>query len=266
MSREVERYYDETAEAEWQRLERHPIEFRATMRAMEEFIPAASKILDVGGGPGRYAIELARRGHSVSLVDLSYQNIMLAREKTAQAEITLDRYVHANALDLSEFGDNQFEVVLCLGPLYHLLEETERDRAITECKRVLKTGGLIFAAYISRYAFLIDILGRDPAEIKDSMTSEDLLLHGINLPKEDSPGFTKAYFEHPLNIEPKMEQMGFSKLRLAALEAFLAPFEQKVAALEKPLYEKWLDISYRFAQDPISWGTAEHMLYVGRKI
>ena len=88
MSREametVKRYYDETAEREWERLETHPFEFDLTTWMMDRYIQPGDTILDIGGGPGRYALHYARRGCPVTLVDLSPGNIRLARQKAEE--------------------------------------------------------------------------------------------------------------------------------------------------------------------------------------
>jgi S-adenosylmethionine-dependent methyltransferase len=118
----VEQAYDEHPEYEWDRLMRHRVEHGLTMRAMAEHLPAApAKIADVGGSVGRYAIELARRGYAVTLVDLSAKCLDFARQKAAEARVQLAGVVKANARDLSVLADQSFDAVLLMGPLYHLL-------------------------------------------------------------------------------------------------------------------------------------------------
>ena len=80
----VEAMYDADSEREWQRLVRHRTEFGVTMRALDDYLPSApAKILDIGGGPGRYAIVLTQQGYEVTLLDLSQNNLTLARQKAA---------------------------------------------------------------------------------------------------------------------------------------------------------------------------------------
>ena len=103
MSREametVKRYYDETAEREWERLETHPFEFDLTTWMMDRYIQPGDTILDIGGGPGRYALHYARRGCPVTLVDLSPGNIRLARQKAEEQGLSLISHA-ANCLEL----------------------------------------------------------------------------------------------------------------------------------------------------------------------
>ncbi|NLK44118.1 MAG: methyltransferase domain-containing protein [Tissierellia bacterium] len=94
----VEKFYDETYD-EWDRLERHKIEFDITKRYMDEYIRGENlSIFDIGGGPGRYSIYLAEKGHKVSLLDLSKRNIQVAKEKSAERGITLEAYGNQRTL------------------------------------------------------------------------------------------------------------------------------------------------------------------------
>ena len=124
---QIAAFYDQDPQHEWERMERHRTEFAVTLRALQEYLPPPpAAILDCGGGPGRYAIELARRGYAVILFDLSEGNLALARQKAEEAGVTLAGYEHGSALDLVRFADQTFDAVLLLGPLYHLVEEAER--------------------------------------------------------------------------------------------------------------------------------------------
>jgi ubiquinone/menaquinone biosynthesis C-methylase UbiE len=266
MKGRVESYYDRSSQDEWDRMDRHRMEFRTSLRAMHEFIPPGSRILDVGGGPGRYSIELARAGHRVTLLDLSSGNIELARHKAGELGVALVEFVHGNAIDLSRFEDSAFDAVLLMGPLYHLTEASERDRAIEEALRVLAPGGLLFASFITRYAVYVDLLKRDPGLIGNYADAyERLMRTGIHVPTEQNPGFTDTHFAHPVEIEPLMSKYPLTALRLAVAEGLIAPVESVVNALPDSLFEAWVDVCYRLGTDPVTWGAGEHMLYVGRK-
>jgi len=149
----VEQFYDNDPQQEWQRLERHRTEFAVTMRALAEFLPPPpARIMDMGGGPGRYSIALAQQGYTVTLADLSQQNLAFAREKAAAAQVRFAGVVHANVLNLAAFTSETYDVALVLGPLYHLLKEEDRQQAVREVLRLLKPGGMVFAAFITRFA------------------------------------------------------------------------------------------------------------------
>ncbi len=266
MTNRVESFYDRSPQYEWGRMDRHPMEFRTTLRAMREFIPPNSKILDVGGGPGRYTIDLAKNGHRVTLLDLSSGNVDLARVKAEETGVSVDGFVHGNALDLSMFEDASFDTVLLMGPLYHLTEPADRDRAIREALRVLAPGGILFASFITRYAVYFDLLKSDAALIDKYKNAYVRLLEGgVHIPTEQNPGFTDAYFCPPMEIEPLMRRYGLTTLRLAVAEGLVSSVEPAINSLPPEQFDTWADICYRLGTDPTIWGCGEHMLYVGRK-
>ncbi len=122
---EAEPFYDQFAPREWERLERHRTEFAVTLRALDEFLSAPPyAVLNIGGGPGRYSIELARQGYTVTLLDISGESLRLARQKAAEAQVSLAGYIHGNALDLSELDESSFDAVLLMGPLLSKLMRT----------------------------------------------------------------------------------------------------------------------------------------------
>ena len=99
----VKKYYDENAGKEWERLETHPFEFIFTTYMMDKYIRGGDRILDIGGGPGRYSIYYAKKNCDVTLVDLSPGNIALAKEKAAESHVDF-KMAAGNCLDLDAMG------------------------------------------------------------------------------------------------------------------------------------------------------------------
>ncbi len=261
---DVKEFYDQNAEAEWARLDRHRTEFAVTLRALGEFLPGPpASILDIGGGPGRYAIALALRGYTVTLTDLSEASLALAREKAHAAGAVLERILPANALDLSAIPSFAYDGVLLTGPLYHLLTEEERLQAVKEARRVLRQDGIIFAAFITRFA-LLRYSARDyPEWVTENWEYiERLLKTGVH---DRTDRFTSAYFAHPGEIVPFMEAAGFTTMRVIGCEGIVAGHEEKVNTLSGEDWERWVDLNYRLGQDPSLYGAADHLLYIGRK-
>ena len=130
------------------------IEFLTTMRYVERYLKPENRILEIGTGTGQYSHALARRGYVVDAVELVEHNIKVFRKNTLPNEqITISQ---GNALDLSAFSDNQYDVTLLLGPLYHLYTQEDKRQAIWEAIRVTKQGGIIFAAYVISDGCLLD--------------------------------------------------------------------------------------------------------------
>ncbi|MFW6270968.1 MAG: class I SAM-dependent methyltransferase [Bacillota bacterium] len=264
---EVRKYYDENAKEEWDRLEKHKIEFEITKRYMKEYIKEDTKILDVGGGPGRYAIFLTEKGHEVTLFDLSEGNIELAKEKAKQRGINLEDYIQGNALNLSDMVAEKFDVVLCMGPLYHLTDEDERKEVIKQCLDRLKTGGKLFVSFISAYAPVIDFIKNYPDKLEKYKSGFllDYLVDGRNIVSSDNPGFVTAYFINPAEIEPFMENFNLEKEVIAGIEGIPAQSEKKINDLSEEAYKQWLEVIYQTSRNPMTWASCEHLLYIGSK-
>ncbi|MCL2854817.1 MAG: class I SAM-dependent methyltransferase [Defluviitaleaceae bacterium] len=134
------------------------VEYLTTVHFLDKYLPPNSRILDACAGPGVYAFYLAEKGHKVIAGDLTpaHVNAMKANPKAGMlADIRLN-----NALDMSSFADNGFDVVLCMGALYHLMDADDRRKCVAECLRVAKVGGLVMFAYIHRNASFISLFAR----------------------------------------------------------------------------------------------------------
>lgn len=123
------------------------VEFFTTVRAIESALFPGARILDIGAGAGEYSLHFARLGYDVTAVELAPVNVEAFRKKIAPEYPV--RLLQGNALDLSAFPDGRFDVVLLMGPLYHLISETDQDRAIAEAKRVCSPDGTMFFSFIS---------------------------------------------------------------------------------------------------------------------
>jgi len=262
----VERYYDESAEAEWGRLERHRVEYGITLRALAEYLPPVpARVADIGGGPGRYAIGLARQGYQVTLVDVSAESLALARRRAGEAGVGLESIVHADGRDLPALPDEGFDAVLLMGPLYHLVEREERLRAVCEAHRILRPGGCVFASFIGRYAPIQDAAVARPEHLAERPDDEAAILATGVYRRPEGGGFVDAWFAHPSEVQPLMAQGGFRIRALLACEPLVYAREERISAAPPELHERWLDLLYRLARDPSILGASGHLLYVGWK-
>lgn len=262
----IERFYDENVQREWDRLDRHRTEFAVTLRALRDYLPPSpAHIIDIGGGPGRYAIELARAGYAVTLVDLSRNCLEFAIEKAREAGVRLIDAVHADATGLSHIAPGAYDAALLLGPLYRLIEAHDRQQAIREAARVLRPGGLIFSAIITRATPVRWAAKHDPILLIEDRERIETILHtGVSVTHRGG-GFTDAYFAHPSELTPLMEQHGFERLDLIACEGVASMIDEQINSLTGDLWRAWINMNYRLGKDPSVHGAAEHVLYVGRK-
>ncbi|QGS68113.1 methyltransferase domain-containing protein [Oceanobacillus sp. 143] len=110
----VRKFYDETVNYEWERLERHKVEFEITKRYLNRYIKPKDKVLDLGGGPGKYSLYLAELGCDVTLADLSDKNVAFALNKANEQGLAI-KGLQVDGRDLSSIRDEQFDYVLCMG-------------------------------------------------------------------------------------------------------------------------------------------------------
>jgi 2-polyprenyl-3-methyl-5-hydroxy-6-metoxy-1,4-benzoquinol methylase len=258
--KQVENFYDQYNE--WERLNRHRIEFLMTKKMMDTYIKKESQeILDIGGGPGRYAIYLAGKGHYVTLFDLSHKNIEEAKIQAHNAGAYLERYICGNALTLDDYSLGKFDVILLMGPLYHLISETERRQCLEQALCHLKTGGIIIATWISKYAPIIDNL----KYLETGFEIDTLLRYLSNGINDENEGFTTAYFEDPGRIIQEMEKYHLHTLDFIGIENILSTREPDLNQMNEEDFNKWLKICIELSRDKNLWGMSEHFLYVGRK-
>ena len=260
----VRAYYNRGAMAEWRRIAGRP-EFLLTCRFLDREIPADARVLDIGGGPGRYAIHLAGRGCDVTLVDLAEENVRLAREMAAEAGVTI-RAVAGDALDAESLVEGPFDAVLLMGPLYHLTRAEDRDRAMRAALNLIKPGGRFFAAFILTTADLIDIMkstDRTPLEPDPANTALRAAIaagHGW-----EGDAFTRARFWDIAEIRPFLAAYPLDEVTLFAQEGILSPCEGRIMGGTPEEIARWLDLAEALAMREEYLGWSEHILAKGIK-
>ena len=269
MSDVVKRYYDEQVEREWQRLERpyRRLEMVSTLRLIEETFPKEGRVADIGGGPGRYSMELLRRGYRTTLVDLSPKAIDFAQDRFAEAGLVADAAVAANACDLSFLPSASFDAGLLLGPLYHIVEESDRREALGEFHRILKPGAPGIVGFINPWGVLRSGL----FEFASDYAQYDHVAALLNTWQQvgEQEAFTEAAFITPPQALEEVRSAGFSVETRAGVEAFASGMLQEVtdlAASDPAAYETILRLAAETCQMPAYRDCTEHLHVVVRKI
>ena len=274
----MRKYYDEGAEREWGRLVRdayHRLEFMITMHFLDKYLPKKGLILDAGGGPGRYTIELAKKDYDVVLQDLSPKCLEIAKREIEKAGVKgkVKEIVEGSITDLSEFAEESFDAVLCLGALPHLIERKDRDVAASELVRVAKKNAPIFVSVIGLYGVFRTILQRLPYSSIDP-SREEIFSKGIFRVKEvkwhkheSGKGFIDSYFFHPTELKELFESHRVRTLEMATCEGLSSHLQEETNRIyeDKKKWEFWLNMLVRTCNDPIILGLGEHFLYVGRR-
>ena len=184
--RDIAAFYSGEPEKEHERLDRHQLEHDLTWRYLDRYLPPQGAILEVGAATGRYTLELARRGYGVTAVDLSAALIEANRKSLADEGLAGQvRFVVADARDLGQVVERDFDAVLLMGPLYHLVVEADRQAALKEAFDRLREGGLLFSSFISRYGIMGDLIKKLPDWIEDQAKVRSHLATGRR--PDDSP-------------------------------------------------------------------------------
>ncbi|WP_234122692.1 class I SAM-dependent methyltransferase [Clostridium hydrogenum] len=257
---EVENYYE--GYDEWNRLERHKIEFEITKRYLNDYVPKAARILDIGGGPGRYSIYLAKRDHKVVLLDLVEKHIDMAKIKAIENNVEIEKYICDDALNISKYDLGKFDVVLIMGPLYHLIHEAERKKVVEDALKILKKDGILITSFISAYAPIIDGL-KYPEDIE---APDDLIKYLKNGVNDVKSGFTSAYFIKPEEARSFMNSFNLKELSFAGIEGIGGFIENKLKGLPSEQFHMVINILYELSKDPHMFGSCEHYLYIGKKL
>ena len=261
----IQDFYDAGVQVEWNRIANRP-EFLLTCRMIDRYIKQGDKVLDIGGGPGRYSLYLADKGCDVTMLDLSPENVRHVKERAAEQGLLISA-VAGDARDADTLIMGQFDHVLLMGPLYHLLEEADRVRAVNASINLLKPGGLLFASFINMFAGIIYGMKFAPEIISSEAPSEIEYMESVITQKSYAgDAFTKAYFMEQNEILPFMAQFPLEKLHLFGQEGITPPCEGNIMSQSKEIVDLWFDLCEKIWErgDLLSW--SEHLMYVGRKI
>jgi SAM-dependent methyltransferase len=221
-------------------------------------------VADVGGGPGAYATWLISQGACVDLVDPVPLHVDQAQAAMA-ATPDRGRALLADACNVP-LPDDRYDMVLLLGPLYHLTAPEDRRQALREAHRLLKRGGLVFAAACSQYAALLDEV------ICKELSDQNMLARVLTAsrtgqyrnPHGAEGEFTTAYFHEPAELQEEIQGAGFQAIQLFGLEGpfWLAAHAQELYTNRMP---EVLAIMNELETVPSLLGMSGHILAVGRK-
>jgi SAM-dependent methyltransferase len=237
------------------------IEFARTKELLGPRLPVPpARVLDVGGGPGAYAAWLVDAGYEVRLIDPVPLHVEQAR---ARADGRFDA-VEGDARQLEE-EDGSYDVVLLLGPLYHLTARGDRLRALAEASRVLRPRGLVAAAAISRFASLLDglISGHLRDEQGRAVVERDLADGQHRSPPGRPALFTTAFFHRPEELGAELQEAGFELDGIFGVEG---PGWLRGELLEDELVrEDVLRVARAVEQEPSVLGASAHLLAFARR-
>lgn len=228
------------------------VEFLTTVEYIQRYLTPGAKILDIGAGAGAYSLHFARQGYQVSALELSDVNIAAFRQKlTHQDNVDL---VQGNALDLSRYADDSFDIVLLFGPLYHLHSQADKLRCIQEAKRVCKPGGKLFFAFIANDMVILTMFHEEPdyfvngAYNKETFRCDDFpfVFHTVDACRE------------------LLREGGVKILHEVATDGVSELLQEKINAMDEESYAQYLRYHFYTCEKPEHLGASNHLLFVGQ--
>lgn len=265
----TKKVYSEGVKREWKRLVKDPfhrLEFETSLRFLKKHIPKNGFVLDAGGGPGRYSIELAKAGHNVVLLDLVYENLVFAKKQIKKAKVNtkIKEVAEGSITDLSRFADSSFDAVICLGgALSHVHPEKERQKAVSELIRVAKKGAPIFVSIMGKLG-TIARFHRWTNGVKDAEHFKRFCLKG-----DDYQWQGKAY-AHFFELNELKILFGnkVNFLESVGLEGLATPSQEQInrmAKKEPKAWKNWQAMHHELCTNPVVAEFSLHFMVIAKK-
>jgi SAM-dependent methyltransferase len=244
-----------------------PVELAVTQRWLRRMAKTGDVAAEIGVGGAHYTESLARLGCRLHLVDISERLLDAAVEKLRRAGLEdriAGRY-HASGARLQGLASASLDLVLLMGPLYHLRSLAERQRSVQESARILKRGGALFASGINRLSYLRDLFRMNPTLVSQRVAFHQQYLRDGHLDPEHAPPIGYAHLttatEFVTLFEGKFERVAF-----LGVESFATSWQKIFNGLPASEAELWLDLVEETGRTPEGLGQSDHFLFVGRKL
>jgi SAM-dependent methyltransferase len=269
--KKVREYYSGQRAQEWRRLAKDPyhrIEFDTTLFFLRKYLPKKGLILDAGGGPGRYTIELAKSGYDVVLLDLTPELLDSSKRHIRKEglEHKVKDIIEGSIDDLSLFERGSFDAVICLGgTLAHIVNRRQREKAIDELTRVAKRNSPIFISVIGRFALLATVLVDYPEEIEYKNVYRNIRDTGDY---HGGRGFAPCHFYLPEELEDSLKKRKLKILEAVGLEGLASGHPRETNRLFKnrpKAWKIWWETHLKTCTHPSAVSISEHFMIICRK-
>lgn len=239
------------------------IEFLTTVKALNHLISGQKSILDCAAGTGVYAFYFAQRGHAVTATDLTPRHIKVIRSLLKGKPYQMETAV-LDAADMRVFSDESFDVVLNMGPFYHLVESSDREKCMKECLRVLKKGGLLVTAYIPRY-YVFQYVAMQNPDLLDAGLAEQIIRTGQLRHDDEKCFWTDTYYSTCEEMEQLYGRHGVKIIDHFAQDGATAHFSERVDRWDEAQFQVWCDYHYSVCRERSLLGASNHVVIVGQK-
>ena len=258
----LSRYYSTHCDEDARLLSRPgQVEYLTTMRYIQKYWRPGMKVLEIGAATGRYSLALARMGYDVTAIELVQHNIGVFRKKIKPGDkIDLQQ---GDALDLSRFEDNSFDMTLLLGPMYHLYTKEDQARALEEALRVTRPGGYLYVAYVlSDMAILVN--GIKPKGYFWRYI-EDGHIDPVTYECRSSPRDLFQIYRRE-EIDALTAPLPCARLHYVAADGMARLVRDKLDRMSPERFARFMDYHYNLCERPDMAGAANHSLDILQKI
>lgn len=237
----------------------HYVEFVTTTTYIDKYLKPGDRILEIGAGTGAYSLYYANKGYQVDAVELVQGNVNVMKSKI-KPDINL-KAIQGNAIDLSMYEDNTFDITLSLGPLYHLFKEEDVDKAIKEAIRVTKPGGKIFVAFI---LFDLTVLtwGFQLKNIYDNYGDNEEVSTDFKPNNDEKLIFNMRYFNEVKNI---MNKYNVKKITYVATDGVGRVMRDTINDMSDEEYKMYIDYHLSICEREDLMGYSGHILSIVEK-
>ena len=255
----LEKYYQNYDE-EGRLASRHGmVEFITTMKYIEKYLQPGMRIMEIGAATGRYSHALARKGYRVDAVELVEHNIEIFRQNTIENEsVTITQ---GNAMDLSAFQNDTYDITLLLGPMYHLFTTEDKLKTLSEAIRVTKKGGIIFAAYCMGDA---SILSYGFIHVQIHVIIKKCMLNTETFETFSNP-WDLFELHRKENIDSLRNQFPVTQLHFIASDGYTNHMREIVDQMDDATYELFLKYHLATCERQDMIGYSHHTLDIFRK-
>lgn len=235
------------------------VEYMTTMKYIEKHLKPDSRILEIGAGTGRYSHDLARKGYKVDALELVDHNIEIFEQNTLPEEkITITQ---GNAIDLSNFKTNTYDITLLLGPMYHLYTNDDKVKALSEAIRVTKCGGIVFVAYcMADASILLYCFGK--GQIHNDIKAGRLNPETFKTHSNPSDIFELYRKE---DIDLLRSRFNVTQLAFIATDGYTNHMKETINQMDDETYELYLKYHLTICERQEMIGLSHHTLDIFRK-
>ena len=251
----IEQYYNNYDE-DGRLSERKP-EYLTTMSYIKRYLKSDSKILEIGAGTGRYSIKLADMGYDVTAVELVKSNLDILKSKVKpEYNITV---FQGNACNLDFLESNTFDIVLLLGPMYHLFNDEDKHSAISEALRVAKKNGVIFASYCNNDTSMYQLFVQHNILNYYNKNYIDENFHARSVPELVFELYRKE------DIDRIMSKFNTTRLHYVGVDMLTHCFDEAFQIMTDEEFELYMKYHYSICERADMTGLSFHMLDIFRK-